>query len=366
MFLRFFKKPAFGLDISDYSIELISLGGSLKVPRLFAMGRSVLEPGTVEDGKILNKEILKRHLKYLIESPKFGKLKTNTVIFALPESKIFIHTFELPKDLKKREELEHIKSQAAQTFPYPLKELYLDFKTVKIDKVKEVLLVAAPKNIVGDYLEIFKGSKLQPSVVGIESESLGWSLIQDQKETVLIADIGARTTNFSIFDEKGLRFSYTIEVAGNRFTKSLIENLKISFDEAENFKKEIGLNPKVKEGRIFLILQREAQAIIQEIRKIEKYFQKKENKKLKKIILAGGTAMLPYLSEYLSVNLQKQVSVGDPWVKINIDILKKKEYFKEALEINPILYATCIGSALRALDKNPERAGINFLTSKVK
>ncbi|MDO8504217.1 MAG: hypothetical protein Q7S60_06095, partial [bacterium] len=56
------------------------------------------------------------------------------------------------------------------------------------------------------------------------------------------------------------------------------------------------------------------------------------------------------------------VEIGDPWVRINIDILKKKEYFKEALEINPILYSTVVGAALLGLSKNPEKAGINLLS----
>lgn len=362
MWLKFFQKPSFGLDISDYSIEMISLKGTLSNPRLFAMGRTVLKPGVVEDGKILNKEILKKSLRNVIESPRFGKIASNKLIFALPESKTFIHIFDIPEDLKKKEEQDYIKSQASETFPYPSEDLYSDFRVTKTGKVKEVLLVASPKSIVNDYLEIFKSLSLKPLVMGIESESLSRSLIQGLKETVLIADIGARTTNFSIFDKGNLRFSYTIEIAGNAFSQILSDNLKISFEKAEQLKKQDGLNPNVKEGRIFLIIQKEIQAIIQEIRKIEQYFQKKEEETFSKIILTGGSAMLPYLPEYLNVNLQKQVLVGDPWTKVDIAMLQKKKHLEQALEINPILYATCIGSALRGLADAPEKYGINFLT----
>ncbi|MFQ6049722.1 MAG: type IV pilus assembly protein PilM [Candidatus Paceibacterales bacterium] len=356
-----FKKEALGLDISDRSIEIISLGGTLENPQLLAVGRAVLEPGIVENGKLLDKEKLKDSLQNLIKNPKLGEIKTKKFIFSLPESRTFIHIVEFPEDLKKREELEFIESQASQTFPYSLKDLHLDFKTRKRDNLKEVLLVAAPKNIVDDYLEVFKSLKLHPFALETESESLGRSLIQDQKETTLIADIGMRTTNFSIFDEKELRLSVSIEIAGNRFTQSLAENLKISRGEAETLKKEVGLNPEPRGGRTFLILQKEVQGIIWEIREIEKYFQKKENKKIKKIILAGGSALLPRLSEYLTENLERPASIGNPWNKINIDIFQEEEYFKKILEINPILYATCIGSALRGLAKNPEKTGINLI-----
>jgi len=85
---------------------------------------------------------------------------------------------------------------------------------------------------------------------------------------------------------------------------------------------------------------------------------------IEKIILAGGSAALPHLPEYLAENLEKPVAIGDPWVKINIDILKKKEYFEKALEVNPVFYSTVIGSALRGLSKDPAKEGINLLPKR--
>lgn len=358
---KFFKKPAFSLDISDYSIELICLKGNINNPRLLAMERSILEPGIIEDGRIINKEALKKILAALIRSPRFGKLKTKRFIFSLSESKTFILIFSLPKNLKKRKELEFIKAEASQILPLPLRDICFDFEITRRENSKEVFLAAVQKNIINDYLEVFKSLKLYPLVIETESLALARSLINDPKETTLIVDIGARNTNFSIFDSGKLRFSRTLDVAGNRFTISLADGLGVSFSEAENLKKGSGLNPKTKKGKSFLILQRDIQTIVLEIRNIERYFQKKENKEIKKIILAGGSSMLPLLPQYLEENLEKPVAIGDPWARINIDILKKKKYFKEALEINPILYATCIGSSLRGLLRDESRTGINLI-----
>jgi len=353
----FFKTPPFGLDISDNSVEMISLKGSFKNPRFFAMGRRVLKPGIVEDAKILNKEVLKKILLGLIKFPEFGKIRTNKFIFSLPESKTFTLIFKLPKDLTKKKELDFIKSKVNQNLPFKAEDLYLDFRI----NTKEVFLVAAAKKIVNDYLEFFKSLGFYPLAIETESESFGRSLIQDSDEAVLIVDIGARTTNFSIFDAKKLRFSSSFEIAGNKFTECLIDGLKISLNEAERLKKRNGLSPKAKKGRVFLILQKEIQAIVLEIRDIEKYFQKKENKEIKKIILTGGSAMLPILPRYLEENLAKPVIIGEPWTKINIDVLRKKQYVKKALNVNPILYTICIGSALRGLMKDSKQAGINLI-----
>jgi type IV pilus assembly protein PilM len=202
---------------------------------------------------------------------------------------------------------------------------------------------------------------LNPQALEIESVSLARALIDAAETPTLISDIGARTANFSVFDEKGLKLSISITAAGNKFTKAISEKLNISLESAENLKKEAGLNSELKEGKVFLILQKELQEIIKEIKKIKEYFKNKTGKSIGKIVLAGGSAVLPELKEYLAENLEMAVEIGDPWLKINIDILKKKEYFKKALEINPIFYSTCIGSALRGLSKTPQKDGINLL-----
>lgn len=361
--LNLFKKQALGLDISDYSIELISLEGSFEKPRLLAMGRKMIDQGIVKEGKILNKEKLKKSLEELISQPKFGKIKTRKLIFSLPESKSFIQIFKIPSDLGEKKEKEEIESQISQIIPYQLAELYFDYIIREAADFKEVLLIAAPKEIVDDYLTLFESCKLEALELEVESESLARSLIlpSEEEKTTLIIDIGARTTNFIIFDETGLRLSISSPLAGNWLTQILMDKLKISKEKAEDLKKTIGLNPKKEQGRIFLILQKEISKIIEEANKIIEYFQKKEGKEIQKIILAGGTATLPYLLEYFSQNLEKEVIIGDPWTKINIDILGGKKYFKKALEVNPLFYSTVIGSALRGLAKNLEEAGSNLL-----
>ncbi|TSC75292.1 MAG: type IV pilus assembly protein PilM [Parcubacteria group bacterium Gr01-1014_30] len=358
---NFFGRKPFGLDISDYSIEMISLSGSPESPRLLSMGRVTLAAGIVEDGVVLNKEKLKERLLILVEKPEFGKLKTRQIIFSLPESKSFIHILPTPQVVLGRKERQEVESQIERIFPYPLSDLYFDYKIRQGAAFAEILAVAAPKKVVDDYLEVFRSCRLLPIALEIESESLTRSLVNEADKPFLIADIGARTTNFSVFDENGLRLSISLPVAGNRLTHILAEKLKVSWLQAENLKREVGLNPDLEKGKIFLILQKEIQKIISEIKKIDDYFQEKTKKEIKKIVLAGGSANLPRLADYLSENLEKPAIVIDPWININIDILRGKEYLKKALLVDPVLYSSAIGSALRGLFDQPEAAGLNLL-----
>jgi len=350
---NFYKKQFLSFNISDCSIELVSLEGSPESPKIGILGRTVLEEGTIENGRVLNKEKLKNAIQELIKNPVFGKIKTKKIIFSIPESKNLFCAFGLPKDLKKDQELEAIKREAAEIFPYPVEDLYLDFKINN----GEVFLFAVPKKTTDEFLEIFEDLKLKPVILEPENESLSRSLIKKQTSPILIIDIGAKNTDFSLFNKGFLRMSISTGTAGRKFTQSISESLKISFKEAETLKEEFGLSPEKNQGKIFLILQKEAREIIDEIKKIECYFKNKEGEGLEKIILTGGSSLLPYFSEYLAENLQKSVLLGAPLENINIDDLPNRETFK----MKSVLYSTAIGSALRGLDKDPEKSGINLI-----
>jgi Tfp pilus assembly PilM family ATPase len=144
---NFFQKISLGIDISDHSIEAISLGGAINRSNLLALGRKKIPEGIVEDGQILNKKDLGKFLKELIDKPKFGKITTKNFIFSLPESKSFIRVFKLPQELKEKEILEYLKSQTKENFPYPPEELYFDYQLPGADE-KDVLLAAASRKIV--------------------------------------------------------------------------------------------------------------------------------------------------------------------------------------------------------------------------
>jgi len=351
-----------GMDISDFSIEVVSLTGSInRNIQLVAVGNKVLEPGIIRNGKVLKKEVLKKILKDLIQNPVFGKINSKRFVFSVPTINCFIYVFEVSKNLNKKEQSDFIIANAGQVFPFSLKELYFDFLPRERNGKKEALLAASPKNIIDDYLEIFKDLKVKPLVITIEPESLFKSLVESVKkdEAVLVVDIGAKVTNFSIFDKIGLKASFSNDVAGNRFTKRLSEKLNISQEKAENFKKRIGLNPDVKEGKIFLILQKEIQTIILEIKKVKNYFQKKEGRKIEKIILTGGSSKLPGLKKYLEENLKEEILIGNPWSKMNFKDSSGKKYFEQVLKKESLCYSTAIGSALIGLEKS-EKNRINF------
>jgi len=351
---NFFPKP-FGLDISDHSIEIISLSGSLKKPELSALERMILKPGVVRDGQIIQKEKLEEYLKKSISEPRFGVIKTRNLIFALPESKTFVHSFNISTEIPEKLRIKEIETEAGKFFPFSLNELYYDFS---VNEKGNVLLAAAPKKIVDDYLEVFNNCQINPIIFETTSESLARALIDEKNKPVLIVDMGAKTTSLSIFDGQGIVLSSSLSTGGEKLTETISEKLAITKAQAEEIKIETGLDPKKKKGRIFLILQEEIQKIIKKIREIDSYFEEKTGNKIEKIIMTGGAMLTLNLKEYLADNLEKEILIGDPWEKTGIFIGK---YFKKSLKFEPIFFSSAIGSALRGLARDPKKTGINFI-----
>lgn len=344
MLFDFFKKFPFGLDISDFSIKVFQFISKRKVK---AFAKVTLKEGIVKDGFILNKEKLAEKIKEVVGR---AKIKSNKVILSLPESKVFIHIFQMPKNLRGRELRNAVSEEAEKKIPLEPSKIYWDCQVVSFQPKSErqsVLYVGISKEIVDGYIEVLDKAELKPLAFDIESAALGRSLLKDfkPKNNVMIVDIGARTTNINIFNKDiVLIAAATVPVAGNQFTKTIAAKLKISLEKAEKLKRSCGLSETKGGGKIMFILQKELQPIIEEIKKTINFY----GEDISKILLVGGSAQIPKLTSYFSTNLNLKTNIG-------------KSPIAKKLKQKTILFNTVIGLALRALERDPETAGINLI-----
>lgn len=325
--INFFKKqPIIGVDISDYSIEILQLNSKREV---LAYNRAVLEENIVQDGKIIDEgKFIAVFKKLLIEAKPNSldsKQKNFKIAISLPESKTYIHAFEIDVKLEEKDFEKALLDKAREIIPFNLEELYWDYFVLDSNpEKKNVLYISALKNIIDDYSKVF--SKIGADLVAVEPESIAVgralfsapayfkSLSQSAGlDYSMILDIGARTTNINVFNNnKNLIFSAPISHDRNELT--------------ENIKKRI----------------------IKGIKETVKYYEDNYQKRISEIYLVGGYSLLPGLESYLGENTSKRVLLGNPLKKIiTTKYLDKKE---------SILFANVIGLALGAGE------GINLLS----
>ncbi len=344
------KKSFLGVDIGTSSIKVVELAaGSNRVPRLVTYGRA-------EDAsnitKVDSEEDIRRLVVTLQEVYQRARATSRKVVSALPAYTVFSSVISLPV-MSPKELAAAVAWEARKFVPLPLEEMTLDWKLLNDTKTAttpnqnlRVLLTAAPQNIVKKYLDIFKRADLELLSLETEAFALERSLMGGAAETVMIVDLGAVTTDISVVEQGIPVLNRSIDVGGLTLTKAIAQSLNIDVKRAEQFKRDIGLNVVATSGsgNIPHTIEGTISPVINEIKYTFNLYQGQSAKGIEKIIITGGSAFLPHLTEYLEKIFQLRVYVGDPWARISYP-----------LEMKPVLdevgpqFAGAIGLAMREL-----------------
>lgn len=152
-------------------------------------------------------------------------------------------------------------------------------------------------------------------------------LNRQQKEAgTLVLDIGASTTNMAIIEDGEVQFVGVVPLGGNNITNDLAIGLKTDLEIAEGIKvKHAALADAVKDGKVSFEYERrnhvfnasEVNMIIEA--RVEELldFVDKELRKIHKsrklpggVVLVGGTASIPGISEFTRDKLQLPARLG--------------------------------------------------------
>lgn len=327
-----------GLDLGSSSLKLIQLKpikdktkGKLYELSSFVMGLPPEE--TVKEGVINDPKALGELLKQLIQSHKINIEQVVGVVSGQP---VIIRPIIMPK-LPEKEMQSSLRFQAEQYLPYRADEAMIRGTILNKELEDnpgsmEVLLVAAPNEIVKNTQDVIRFSGLNPAAIDMEPfallRALEISLEPDIfNKTFALVNIGASVMSINIYKAGVLRQSRTVKVAGNRFTEVIAQALNISFDEAEKMKKEKGVIRVAKDAapvapttmRIFNVIVPVLVELITEIQRSFDYYKKRyQDESIGYIALSGGTALFKNIDAYISNELGITCGVLNPFKKIDI------------------------------------------------
>lgn len=350
--------PAIALHLSDHAIAVLRLDAH---KRVVSFGRKELASGVLEEGHVRDAVKLEDAIRELCATllPKPISLDDEIpVILSIPEARSFTHIFSVPTGVAKEKLPEMVLAKASRLIPMDLSLLYSDWHIVEenVGGTDRVLFAAAPREIVDSYIAVCEACDLLPLAIDMETISLARALLPDEKTTSIIIDIGERTTNLGFFDEQNkLGLSVSIPIAGKDFTRVLTDTMHVDWETAEKLKREQGLDRRIPDNRVMVIVQERLQAILHELHRAMTYFESTYRKPVKRIVFAGGSSLMPDLVTYYAMNMRGDVSLGDP-------LRTLAPGSGEMLSgIPPVLSAPLIGLALRALTADPAGSGINLL-----
>ncbi|MEY4723407.1 MAG: hypothetical protein RLZZ324_920 [Candidatus Parcubacteria bacterium] len=340
-------KHVFGLDISDRSVELAVVAQKKGALRVLTAVRAELPAGTVELGVIQEKDTLARILSHLVDAafgPRHGSLAAGV---SLPEMVTYSKMFTFPATLTPELAEKAVALEASNVFPLAVAHSVTAYQVLARGKEsQDIFFVAADKDAARDYLEVLRRVGIQPLFLEVESRATGLALIDPRiEEPVLVADIGARTTTIAVHERGTLRMSGTIMMGSDALTATVEQRLGISLPEAEELRRKAGFDPAIDDGRLFLIMEKPMNEIINEMHRTIAFYEAKTGRKVSKALLAGGAALTPQIHEFIDSNFPEVKLLRDtPLTSLVADALPNPAEFKRS----GILWATAIGLALRA------------------
>lgn len=342
----FYKdKPLFGFDIGRSSIKIMQIEQKNKQSVVSGYGTAVFDSKAIKDGVIVNPEVIIKAAHELIEKHIVGKLTTKRVAISLPNAHSFSRVITLPK-MNQKDLSSAVQLEVDQSIPMPIDELYYDYSIAQTlsDGSFEVQIVACPREIIDSYLVVFDALGLEVALIESNISAVTRIVVHAEAHDVstLIVDIGSSACDLSIYDGSAIRATGTVDCSGERITQHIADALDVSLQQAHSIKTRYGLELSKKQDKIIKAVEPELNKLINEIRKVMRYFSDRDSKgnPIGQIIILGGGANLPGLSTHITDRTRVPTRLCAPWNNITFGRLQPPH------ELETTLYTTASGLSM--------------------
>jgi type IV pilus assembly protein PilM len=352
---NFNSNSVVGLDIGSSMVKAVELNikGKGKEFELSRLGVARLPSESIVQGAFLNSGAIVDTIREAFEN---GKIRTKNVAAAVSGHSVIVKKVSLPA--MTREELdEQIRWEAEQYIPFDVNEVNLDFQILQnrasseTDGQMEVLLVAAKKDLIDDYVQVITEAGLIPAVIDVAAFAVentfecNYGISPD--EVIALVNIGAQVVNINILSNGTPAFTRDITTAGNQYTEEIQKALSVSFDEAERIKlggRGSDDSQDVVPQEVEQAMQSVTETVIGEIgRSLDFFSATTAASHINRVVLSGGGANVAGFEKAFHERTGLPVEIMNPFTRM-VPTSKFEAEFLE--EMAPAL-GVGVGLALR-------------------
>jgi type IV pilus assembly protein PilM len=313
-------KPVVGLDIGTSSVKLCQLRRTKKGYALQSFGLVPLPSEAIVDGALMNAGAVSDAISELIRS---HKVRSKETAIAISGHSVIIKKSNLPP-MTPDELDEQIRWEAEQYIPFDINDVNLDVQIVKAaptpQSQMDVLLVAAKKDMINDYVQVVTDSGLSATICDVDAFAVENAFEANYdvppSETVAIVNVGAIKTNINVLSKGMSAFTRDMSIGGNAYSEEIQKRLGVAYDEAEAMKIGGETGSRELEAAIALVNDNVATEVQ---RSLDFYSATAADAQFARIYLAGGTAKLASLAQALGQRLGVPCEVLSPFRRIEID-----------------------------------------------
>jgi len=344
------KKQLVGLDVGSGSLKLAEILETRTGYLLNHFSEISLDKGTIEDGILADPESLTEKVRILF---KGTGLQGKALVVSLSGHAAIAKKVTFPT-MGEPELRDMIHDEASKYLPFDnMDDVNYDFQILGQNEYNpnqmDVMLVAAKKDVIADYIEAIENAGLTVMVMDVDTFCLETvyeaNYDFDPADIVAMVNIGASITNINVVKGGMSIFTRDFTLAGNTITESVQSGRSLTFEAAEAMKIDGPDADDAARDAFRNSLLSYANPICTEIERSIDYFRSTSGgDSIKKILISGGVAAIPGITGDLTQRLGIETEILNPFRKIDYN---KKVLNPERIdEIRPIA-AVAVGLALR-------------------
>ncbi|MBI2945898.1 MAG: pilus assembly protein PilM [Candidatus Wallbacteria bacterium] len=304
MTFSLFEETVTGLDIGHAWLKIVQAKKSSRGTRLSRAAVVPVPPASAQP------RVFAEFLDSVFRS---AKIHPSNIVLAIGAPGVEVHRLELPR-MAGRERGEAVRWNMQNLLGFPLDRAALDYRTLpalsgeESVELESVLVVAADNDLLGAELDMLGRLELEP--VGAQAaclaglESYLRTARSGARETVALLDIGHEGTGVTLVTQGQPRLHRYLPFGGAQLTRYLSEALHADPEEAEKQKLALTSGEPLVEP------------LDQLGTRIERVFQHFEDvhptEKVDRILMYGGTALLPGIERLLTEQLHETVERLNP------------------------------------------------------
>lgn len=208
-----------GFKVAELSPKL--LGGESVSSYL----TSPLKEGLISRRQVLDSAKLGEEVKRALEKGGFKIKPGDNCALSLHDERVFTLRLKVGRTNDGKDVLKYIDTQVETFIPESTHDIVSSFKATAIGAPGEVQFIAADKNLILGYKELFKTLGLDLLLVVPESYAL-YRLISpliDLKETVIFLNLEDASADFIVMDKEGVLQTFTGSPSSGDFEKKIGE-----------------------------------------------------------------------------------------------------------------------------------------------
>jgi len=347
LFLK--KNRLVGLDIGARTLKLAEIVDTKAGSVLKNFSTIDIEPGLIEEGSVKEPEAVSEYIRELFASIK---LKQKNVAISIGGYSVIVKKINV-QTMTEDELHETIHFEAEQYIPFDISEVNLDFQILGESEHNpnqmSVLLVAAKKEMIDEYINLMGMAKLHPRIIDVDAFALqnifeaNYTL---EDENIALIDIGASKTSLNILKNNVSEFMRDVSLGCEQINDRIASTTGCSIEETENIKlgEESDILPV--EDLNEIVESVVTDWCIEIKRALDFFYSTYPEEQISKIVLSGGGANIKKFREILASETSAEVEVINPFQNFIIDSNRfDSSYLKQ---IAPQA-AICMGLATRKI-----------------